>query len=94
MMTNSFLGIAVQAAGGLMVGFAVGVPHFALLRWNTRLFTTGSAGGAIALQLARMAMVVAILTLLARISLVTSLSGALGFLAARPLLLSRLGGLQ
>ncbi len=82
-MTDPSLGFAAQAAVGLMAGLVVGVAYFASLWWNTRLFTTGSAGRAIALQLGRIAAAVAVLVLLARLSLVTLLFGALGFLVAR-----------
>ena len=82
-MTDPTLGFAAQAAVGLIAGLVVGVAYFASLWWNTRLFTTGSAGKAIALQLGRIAAAVAVLVLLARLSLVTLLFGALGFLVAR-----------
>ncbi len=82
-MTDPTLGFAAQAAVGLIAGLVVGVAYFASLWWNTRLFTTGSAGRAIALQLGRIAAAVAVLVLLARLSLVTLLFAALGFLVAR-----------
>ena len=86
-MTDPTLGFAAQAAVGFMAGLVIGVAYFASLWWNTRLFTTGSAGRAIALQLGRIAAAVAVLILLARLGLVTLLFGALGFLVARfPLL--------
>ena len=86
-MTDPTLGFAAQAAVGLIAGLVVGVAYFASLWWNTRLFTTGSSGRAIALQLGRIAAAVAVLILLARLSPVTLLFGALGFLVARfPLL--------
>ena len=90
-MTDPTLGFAAQAAVGLIAGLVVGVAYFASLWWNTRLFTTGSAGRAIALQLGRIAAAVAVLVLLARLSLVTLLFGALGFLVARFSLLWGLG---
>ena len=93
-MSDPTLGIAARVAVGFVAGFIVAVPHFASLSWNTRLFTTGSAGKAIALQLGRITVVVVVLTLLARLSLVTLLSGALGFLAARPSLIWRFGELR
>ena len=87
------VGLAGQIVIGLIVGLLVGAFHFASLWWNTRLFTTGEAGKAIALQLGRIAVAVAVLTLLARLlGLAALLSGALGFLVARPLLLWRFGG--
>jgi F1F0 ATPase subunit 2 len=82
-VTDPTLGIPALAAIGFIAGLVVGVAYFASLWWNTRLFTTGSAGRAIALQLGRIAAAVAVLVLLARLSLVTLLFGALGFLVAR-----------
>jgi F1F0 ATPase subunit 2 len=90
-MTDPTLGFAAQAAVGFIAGLVVGVAYFASLWWNTRLFTTGSSGRAIALQLGRIAAAVAVLILLARLGLVTLLFGALGFLVARFSLLWRFG---
>lgn len=83
MVTDPTLGFPALAAIGFIAGLVVGVAYFASLWWNTRLFTTGSAGRAIALQLGRIAAAVAVLVLLARLSLITLLFGALGFLVAR-----------
>jgi F1F0 ATPase subunit 2 len=93
-MTAPTLGIAAQVAIGFLAGFILGVLHFASLWWNTRLFATGSAGKAFVLQLARIAVAVSVLVLLARFSLVALLSGAVAFLLARPLLLWRFGELR
>jgi F1F0 ATPase subunit 2 len=82
-MTNPTLGFAAQAALGFIAGLVVGAAYFASLWWNTRLFTAGSAGKAIALQLGRVAAAVVALILLARFSLLTLLFSALGFLVAR-----------
>jgi F1F0 ATPase subunit 2 len=82
-MTNPTLGLAAQAALGFIAGLVVGAAYFASLWWNTRLFTAGSAGKAIALQLGRVAAAVVALILLARFSLLTLLFAALGFLVAR-----------
>jgi F1F0 ATPase subunit 2 len=82
-MTDPTLGFAAQAAVGFIAGLIVGVAYFASLWWNTRLFTSGSAGKAIALQLGRIAAAIAVLVLLARLSLVILLFGAVGFLVAR-----------
>jgi F1F0 ATPase subunit 2 len=88
------LHLAAQAAVGLIAGFAVGVPYFASLWWSTRLFVTGSAGRAVALQLGRIAVALAVLTLLARLSFIALVSGVIGFLVARALLLWRFGELR
>ena len=74
-------------------GCFIGAFHFSSLWWNTQFFTPGAAGKAVALQLVRIAVAVAVLTLLARLlGLAALLSGGLGFLVARPLLLWRFGG--
>ena len=88
------VGLGGQIVIGLIVGLLVGAFHFASLWWNTWLFTTGEAGKAIALQLGRIAVAVAVLTLLARLGLAALLCGALGLLVARPLLLWRFGDLR
>jgi len=88
------VGLAGQIVIGLIAGLLVGAFHFASLWWNTRLFTTGEAGKAIALQLGRIAVSVAVLTLLARLGLAALLCGALAFLVARPLLVWRFGALR
>jgi len=85
------VGLAGQIVIGLIAGLLIGGFHFASLWWNTRLFAIGSAGKAIALQLGRIAVAVAALTLLARLGLAALLCGALGLLVARPLLLWRFG---
>jgi F1F0 ATPase subunit 2 len=88
------VGLAGQIVIGLIVGLLVGAFHFASLWWNTQFFTTGAAGKAIALQLGRIAVAVAVLTLLARLSLAALLCGALAFLVVRPLLVWRFGELR
>lgn len=87
-------GLTVQVVIGLVAGFLAGVLHFTSLWWNARLFTTGSAGKAIAVQLGRIAVAVAVLILLARLGFAALLCGALGFLVARPLLMWRFGALR
>jgi F1F0 ATPase subunit 2 len=93
-MTTLTLAFAAQVALGVVAGLAVGFAYFASLWWNTRLFTTGSSGKAIALQFGRMAAAVAAAILLARLSLVTLLFAALGFLVARFSLVWGFGGRQ
>ena len=88
------VGLAGQIVIGLIAGLLVGAFHFTSLWWNTRFFATGAAGKAIALQLGRIAVAVAVLTLLARLGLAALLCGALGFLVTRPLLLWRFGELR
>jgi len=88
------IGVAWEIVIGLITGLLVGGFHFASLWWNTKLFTTGAAGKAIALQFGRIAVAVGILTLLARLGFAALLCGALGFLIARPLLVWRFGALR
>ena len=93
-MTAPTLHLAAAVAIGLVAGLALGVPYFASVWWSTRLFVTGSAGRAVVLQVGRIGVALAVLTLLARLSFIALLSGALGLLVARTLLLRRLGELQ
>jgi F1F0 ATPase subunit 2 len=88
------IGLFGQIVIGLIAGFIAGVLHFASLWWNVRLFTTGAAGKAIALQPGRIAVAVAILVLLARLGFAALLCGALAFLLARPLMVWRFGALR
>ena len=89
------VGITGQIVIGLIAGAVLGTFHFTSLSWNTRLFTSGAAGKAIALQLGRIVVAVGALILLARLLGLAALPcGALGFLVARPLLLWRFGALR
>jgi F1F0 ATPase subunit 2 len=88
------VGLAGQIVIGLIVGLLVGAFHFTSLWWNTRYFASGAAGKAIVLQLGRIAVAVAVLTLLARLGLAALLSGGFAFLVARPLLMWRFGTLR
>ena len=89
------IALAGQIVIGLVAGLVIGAFHFSLLAWNTRLFTAGAAGKAIALQIGRIAVAVGALIALARlVGLAALLCGALGFLVARPLLLWRFGALR
>jgi F1F0 ATPase subunit 2 len=89
------VGLTGQIVIGLIAGAVLGAFHFTSLSWNTRLFTSGAAGKAIALQLGRIVVAVGALILLARLlGLAALLCGTLGFLVARPLLLWRFGALR
>ena len=89
------VGLTGQIVIGLIAGAVLGAFHFTSLSWNTRLFTSGAAGKAIALQLGRIVVAVVALILLARfLGLAALLCGTLGFLVARPLLLWRFGALR
>jgi F1F0 ATPase subunit 2 len=85
------VGLAGQIVIGLIAGLLIGGFHFASLWWNARLFTTGSAGKAVALQMGRIAVVVAVLTLLARLGFAALLSAGLAFLVARSFMVWRTG---
>ena len=89
------VGLIGQIVIGLIAGAVLGAFHFTSLSWNTRLFTSGGAGKAIALQLGRIAVAFGALILLARLlGSAALLCGTLGFLVARPLLLWRFGALR
>jgi F1F0 ATPase subunit 2 len=91
MMTDPTFRFAVYSAIGLIAGLIIGLTHFVSLRWNARLFATGSAGAAVALQLGRIAVTVGALSALVLVSLSASLFGAIGFLVVRALVLRYLG---
>jgi len=91
MIADPTFRFAIQAAVGFAAGFAIGAAHFVSLSWNARLFAIGSAGTAVALQLGRIAFAVGALVLLAIISPLASLFGAIGFLVVRAPVLRRLG---
>jgi len=77
------LPLAAQLGGGLLVGLLVGVMHFSSLAFNLRLFTAGRLLPALALQLLRVGLSVALLAALIRFGLAALLAGALGLLLAR-----------
>lgn len=79
------------AAFGLAVGALLGVIHFGSLWWNATLFARGGAAAALAIQLARFAVLVLALAGLARLGAVPLLAGAAGLIAARQLVVHRLG---
>lgn len=88
------IGLPSEIAIGLVAGFFAGVVHCASLWWNTRLFAAGSTLKAVGLQLARIAVAVAILTALAMLGLPALVAGGLAFLVARPVLMWRFGALR
>ncbi|CAJ7343976.1 ATP synthase subunit I [Burkholderia pseudomallei] len=87
----SFDGIAV--AIGFALGFVAGACHFVSLGWNSRLFVAGRAGVALALQLARVALAVAVLVVLARAGFGMLVAGSAGFFAARAIAVRRAAAL-
>ena len=75
---------------GLAVGLVAGTLHFLTLRRGTALYLGGgSPARAIALQLARLALLTAVLAGLAWLGAAPLLAGALGVVAARHLVLRR-----
>ncbi len=70
-------------AFGLAVGALMGLVHFGLLGWNTRLFVTGPVLGAAGLQIARLAFVGIVFFGLAKIGAGALIAGLVGLLAAR-----------
>lgn len=78
------------AALGLAAGLALGLMHFATLRKVTQMYLSGgSYGRAIALQLARLALLAAALSGLALAGAVPLLSAALGLLIGRAVIFRR-----
>jgi hypothetical protein len=77
---------ALSLAGFLVFGFAVGVLHFALLRWNTTLFLRkGALLAAFALMALRLAATGGALFLAVRFGAQPLLFAAFGVVLARPL---------
>lgn len=76
------------AAIFLSLGFLAGSLFFALLRWNTRLYTHGgSLVRAVAVQLARLTGVGGLLTIVAVRGALPLLLALVGLLIARPVVL-------
>ncbi|SEJ61182.1 F1/F0 ATPase, subunit 2 [Pseudomonas linyingensis] len=84
------LPVFAQLGAGLLVGLLVGTLHFASLALNLRLFSAGRVLPALALQLLRVGLSVALLAALIRLGLGVLLAGALGLLLARQLTLRRM----
>lgn len=90
MMGWPLLPVFAQLGAGLLVGLLVGTLHFASLGLNLRLFSAGRVLPALALQLLRVGLSVALLAALIRLGLAALLAGALGLLLARQLTLRRM----
>lgn len=77
---------------GLGVGLAAGAAYFATLWWNTQLYLSGGrALLALLIQVVRFALLLAALAALALFGALPLLTGAVGLLIARTLVLRRLG---
>jgi F1F0 ATPase subunit 2 len=77
----------IGLAGGVLLGLA----HFGSLWWNAKAYLSGGVGAALAIQLLRFAVLALVLAGLAKLGALPLLTGALGLLIARGLLLRRLG---
>lgn len=73
--------------GFLLAGAVAGAIYFALLRWNTALYSTGASGRAIGLHLARLGGLGGLLTAVALLGALPLLLCALGVLLVRPLVM-------
>jgi len=86
-------GPAGGAAFGFAAGALLGLIHFGTLWWNTKAYTAGgNPFRALAIQLLRFALLVAVFVGLARLGALPLLAGALGLLVSRSFLIRRLGG--
>jgi len=72
-----------------LVGLATGLVHFAALRWNAGLYVKGGAARAAIIQIARFALLVTVLVVLAKLGAGPLLAGALGIFSARHIVLRR-----
>lgn len=86
--------LALQIALGAAAGGAAGFAYFTALRWNVDLFERGAAPKALLLLVMRFGLLAALFVGLAKLGAAALLSAALGLLAARRVLLRRLGGLE
>lgn len=83
--------LALQGVVGFTVGAVAGLGYFFALWRTIGLLVQGGALKALATQLARFAALAVVFFALAKLGAVALLSGALGLLLARHLLLRRLG---
>jgi F1F0 ATPase subunit 2 len=81
------LPLAVQIPVGLIAGFVAGLVHFTTLHRNVRLLAFGSPGKALAMQGARLGLLLVILFVLAKLGAWTLLCGGAGLLVARTVML-------
>ncbi|KAB7738398.1 hypothetical protein F2P47_17425 [Parvibaculum sedimenti] len=78
---------------GLMAGVLLGFFHFRSLWWNTQVYMSGgNPFRALALQLFRFAVLIALLVGLAKLGALPLLAGALGLLLARSIVFRHVGG--
>ncbi|MGJ0508650.1 MAG: N-ATPase subunit AtpR [Methylocystis sp.] len=84
--------LALQVCGGGLAGAIAGYLYFTGLWWNVLLIDRGATGRAALLLVARVAALALTLFVLVRIGALALLAGAAGLLAARRVLMRRLGG--
>jgi F1F0 ATPase subunit 2 len=82
----------MQAPVGLIVGVVAGRVHFSTLRRNVELLSSGRAPRAFAMQAARLAGLLVVLFVLAKLGASALLFGAAGVLVARSTVLRQVSG--
>jgi len=86
-------GTLFAVAIGLATGAVLGLVHFATLRWTTDLYLGKGIAYGFGLQILRFAVLGLVLFALARLGAAALLSGALGLLVMRRIVLKRVGGM-
>jgi len=93
-MTDLSHAEVLHALVGLGVGTLLGLLYFALLRWNTRIYTGGRVALGLVAQAFRFALAAGVLFALAHLGAGALLSGTIGLLGARHLVLRHVGGVS
>jgi hypothetical protein len=83
------LPLAAHIPVGMTAGLVAGLIHFATLHRNVELLALGSIAKALAIQGARLGLLLVILFVLAKLGAWALLCGAAGLLAARTVMLRR-----
>ena len=92
MIASPLPSLALQCATGALVGAALGYAYFRALWWNVTLFDKGATAAGLLLLATRFILLASAFYMLARFGAATLISAALGLLAARRVLVRRLGG--
>lgn len=83
-ITRHYLAFVAGAAGWFGAGGLLGAAHFLSLRWNVHRLVTGAAVTSLGVQLLRLALTGAAMTLTVRLfGAFPLLAGSLGLMAAR-----------
>jgi F1F0 ATPase subunit 2 len=90
--TVPLLSLALQLCAGGLVGAIAGYVYFTALWWNVVLMDRGATGRALLLLATRIVALTLTLFVLVRFGALALLAGAAGLLAARRVLVRRLGG--